>query len=62
MPLQTILSGAIAKAAIEAEEWEMLPTFAGQGTGMFRNLKSCRDIMMHYVEGALEVMERFQFE
>lgn len=62
MPLQTIISGAISRAARESEEWEMLPTFAGQGTGMFRNLKSCRDIMMHYVEGALEVMERFQFE
>ena len=62
MPLQTIIGGAISRAAREADEWEMLPTFAGQGTGMFRNLKSCRDIVMHYVNGALEVMERFQFE
>jgi len=62
LPLQLIISGAIAEAAQEVEEWEMMPTYAGQGTGMFRNLKSCRDIMMHYVEGALEAMEKFQFE
>ncbi|MFC1823717.1 NAD(P)H-dependent flavin oxidoreductase [Thermodesulfobacteriota bacterium] len=62
MPLQTIVSGDIARAAIEAEEWELLPAFAGQGTGMVRSLRSCRDIMMDYVEGALEVMEKFQFE
>ena len=62
MPMQTILSGAVYRAAEDAELWDLLPAFAGQGVGMRKKLRRCRDIMMDYVEGALEAMEKLQFE
>ncbi len=62
MPLQTILGGGFSGAAEGVEKWDYVVPIAGQGTGLVKKLRSCRDIIMDYVEGALEVMERFQFE
>lgn len=62
MPLQAIIGGGLNLAAEEAEVWDYVVPIAGQGVGLVKKLRSCREIMMGYVEGALEVMERFQFE
>jgi NAD(P)H-dependent flavin oxidoreductase YrpB (nitropropane dioxygenase family) len=62
MPLQMIVGGGLNAAAEEAEVWDYAVAIAGQGTGLVKRLRSCREIMMDYVEGALETMERFQFE
>jgi NAD(P)H-dependent flavin oxidoreductase YrpB (nitropropane dioxygenase family) len=62
MPLQTILGGGFSFAAQSVEKWDYVVPIAGQGTGMVKKLRSCRDIIMDYVEGALEVMDKFQLE
>ncbi len=62
MPLQMIVGGGLNAAAEEAGVWDYAVAIAGQGTGLAKKLRSCREIMMDYVEGALEVMEKFQFE
>jgi NAD(P)H-dependent flavin oxidoreductase YrpB (nitropropane dioxygenase family) len=62
MPLQMFVGGGMHSAAEEAEVWEYTVPIAGQGTGLVKKLRSCRDIMMDYVEGALDVMDKFQFE
>ena len=62
MPLQMMVSMPITWAAEKAEKWDYTPTLSGQGVGMVKKLRSCREIMADYVNGALEVMEKFQLD
>ena len=62
MPLQTALGGGFSDAAKEVEKWDYVVPIAGQGTGLVKKLRKARDIVINYIEGAYEVMEKFQFE
>jgi NAD(P)H-dependent flavin oxidoreductase YrpB (nitropropane dioxygenase family) len=62
VPLQMIAGAGINLVAEQAEKWDFAVPIAGQGTGLVKKLRSCREIMMNYVEGALDAFEQFQFE
>jgi NAD(P)H-dependent flavin oxidoreductase YrpB (nitropropane dioxygenase family) len=58
MPLQSMLVADMVQGMMEKGETDYFPMFAGQVTGLIKNIRSTQEVMDDIIGGAVKIMQQ----